>query len=134
MNILIAIIIFIFGFLISTFLLTNIIIILAFSIPITKRFKSTNVVSKTNANTIVLSQAITAIIFLCISIGLSLIVYYFLYKYLVVYLISLTIPIIIGYNQFGIYENNFSDYFRNFDKYINEEKLNEVMKEGLWIT
>ena len=132
MTFIIAIIIFFLGLIIFSFTGSNIILILFFGIPFTKKLEKIDLLKSNNP---IISRYIVSLFIQIIILFVSATILYIFFPDS--YFISLMVGYIFGLfgiiskiNQFGLNKNNFSDYFEVNEKYFSEESI-ELYNSGV---
>ena len=135
MTFIIATIVIFLGIIVFSFTISNIILILFFAIPFTKKLERTGLLKKNNITS---SYIIALFVQVLIFFGVTTIFYaHSPYGYFISLMIGYvlgTISIITKLKEFGLNMNNFSDYFEKNKTYFGEEiidKYNENKAELL---
>lgn len=116
------IVFFIIGFILSSFLISNALLCIFFSIPFTKKLEKIGV--NLDSNSIIFKNKITITLDLGIMFLVSLIVTLFFTKYCVYFYISIIVVILLLIKNLKDNPNNISDYFNTFKNDINFDSLN----------
>ena len=121
MDILFYFISFILGYMVSAFFIANILIILIFSIPNTKRLKKINCLNDTNASLIIRSNIMSIVICIFIVLVVSALNFIFLKSSLVGYIVGICLPLLLNIKKFGNTQDNRDDYNQNYYKYFEKD-------------
>lgn len=119
------IVFFIIGFILSSFLISNALLCIFFSIPFTKKLEKIGV--NLDSNSIIFKNKITITLDLGIMFLVSLIVTLFFTRYCVYFYISIIVVILLLIKNLKENPNNISDYFNTFKNDINFDSLNSLI-------
>lgn len=119
------IVFFIIGFILSSFLISNALLCIFFSIPFTKKLEKIGV--NLDSNSIIFKNKITITLDLGIMFLVSLIVTLFFTKHCVYFYISIIVVILLLIKNLKENPNNISDYFNTFKNDINFDSLNSLI-------
>jgi hypothetical protein len=113
----------ILGFLIGSFGVIQIIVVIRFSIPFTKELKLRNAIK--DANSIIRSNMKTVYFWTVVIIASIVLIYNFASNAsFIEYIIGIIISISMGFSGTGYTELNYKDYYTNYGHLIDMEIIN----------
>ena len=118
------IVFFIIGFILSSFLISNALLSIFFSIPFTKKLEKLGVTL--DSKSIIFKNKITTTLNLGTMFLVLLIITLFFTKNCIPFYISIIVVILLLINKLKENPNNISDYFNTFKNYIDLDSLNDI--------
>lgn len=117
-------ILFFVGFFISCFSLNNALISIFFSIPFTKKLDWIKVLL--DYESIINMIKLTITLNLVITIVISFLITLFCFDVCLYYYLGMLICFLLSFNKLGENENNLSDYFQTYNRFIDVDKIKEA--------
>jgi len=128
MNFILSIVLIYVGWILASFTLLPVIIIIRFGIPFTKTLEKKEVLNKPNG--VIKNYLISLLILSLVFLVITFIVHSFFPTSLTGFLIGAVAVLLLGLGKTGENEDNVKDYFKTNERYLNNKNIEKLYSQA----